>query len=135
MSQPQIRCKIDHDRFCFVCAQYIFKKNNAASIEGGSFPQNYQFRFGIDVKERNLQWSPSVCCPTCRIWINNQKKKNQFSAPTQWNSPQNHPHDCFYCNVQIPAGFNQHVTLILPDVSSVVKAKSTNEDESVSVCE
>lgn len=72
-----VKCKIEHDRFCFVCGTYIYRKSGARPIESGMFAQNYQHRFGLDLKERNMQWSPSVCCTTCRIWINNQTNPNQ----------------------------------------------------------
>lgn len=135
MSQSPIMCKIDHDRFCFVCGEYILKRNSARSIESGMFPRNYHCRFGLDLKERDVMWSPGVCCAVCRIWINDQTKPSPFSAPTLWNRPQNHPDDCSFCNVEIPAGINQYTYVGLPNVSSVVKAKivqrTSDEDESV----
>lgn len=122
-----VKCKIDHNRFCFVCGKYLYRTSGSRSIEGGSFAQNYQQRFGFDLKERNILWSPSVCCTQCRIWINDQTQLNPYSAPTLWNSPQNHPHDCFFCNVEIPSGMNQFMQANYPISSSVVMAKVVRE--------
>lgn len=56
-------CKIDHDSFCFICAEYV--SGQKRGIGGTSFVENYREKFGIDPKEQNEKWSPKVVCLGC----------------------------------------------------------------------
>lgn len=128
-----IKCVHEHDAFCFVCGQYIYARSTrtrsgqskTVQIKGKKLVEGYRNYFKRDPEERNIDWSPSVSCRTCYNKLTSCTKKMDIELPAIWLEPQNHPHDCYFCQFVIPKGVNSRKRLAIayPEVTSVKKAK------------
>lgn len=60
-------CKNDPNKFCYVCAQYIFVKptNFATKLQSA-----YSFYFNLTPLNVSETWTPSVLCNTCKTLLN-----------------------------------------------------------------
>lgn len=132
MNSPQ--CVHDHNRFCFVCSQYLFSSVKARNIDTATkFIEAYQNQFGLNLADRNVHWSPEKCCNSCCSGLVNPQRQSLFSSPTIWNQPQNHPYDCFFCKFERGQGatsLKSNTSLVYPTDKCVVMAvKKDNPNE------
>lgn len=104
MSSNIAKCKLDHNKFCFICGQYIFVdkkrplKFYCRRIDTHGFSEVYQHAYHCDIGDRNIEWSPDVCCVPCYRRLFDKSRPIKFNSPTKWNVPKNHPLDCYFCN-------------------------------------
>lgn len=128
----QIKCKYDHDDFCFVCGRHTYttttaKKSNLKKrfITASKFRESYKAIFNVDPLNRNEQWSPQVVCISCYNQLTIPERKLYILAPMEWMVPKDHPHDCYFCQTVVPP----HTTkrrqseIQYADVPTVKKAK------------
>lgn len=103
MSSTQNNCKFDHDNFCFVCGVYSFgvKYRNIDTVK---FQECYKKVFKLEVKDRIVDWSPSVVCNNCHRRVLDNARPISFGSPMLWNIPANHPIDCYFCNIVFETG-------------------------------
>lgn len=87
----------------------------------------YKDQFNRDVNDRNVQWSPTVCCSNCYRRIRYKDRQIKYSVPVIWNAPKNHPFDCYFCNTTVPGGLNKNKRSLIkypdPHTVSIVNAK------------
>lgn len=122
MSETE-NCTNKHDKFCFVCGDYLFN-SKVRSISSDFFVKSYKEIFKIDPNNRNIEWSPSVCCMNCNRRLLDKQKTCKYSSPMLWNEPVNHPIDCYFCNTEVPFGMTKYrgaSLVVYPNVNSVVK--------------
>lgn len=132
----KMNCKNDHDCFCFVCGEMVFK-NQGLSVSTDSFVNLYQTKFNIDPRERNVQWSPSVSCRSCVRRLGDKNRPLNLVSPVKWNIPLEHPKDCYFCETHIPFGTRKVARKFIKygNVASMVPAAraetgSTDDSES-----
>lgn len=107
MSSVQVNCNVDHNEFCFVCG-FWFSCEKKRIISTHKFMEAYKKQFNCDVADRNVQWSPSVCCNNCHRRLQDEQKPIKYSSPVIWSEPKNHPEDCYFCKTVIPVGRNKN---------------------------
>lgn len=118
------QCKVHPDKFCFICGEYMLVKDRKTITP--LVEETYISYFGRDLENRNQPWTPNFACKSCydnlRQWKIGKRPSMPFSQPTLWNTPMNHPTDCYFCNTNI-VGYNKQKkdSVMYPDVASVVK--------------
>lgn len=121
------KCAISHDKFCLVCGDYIFDNSRPLT---DLFKKLYEKRFKTKFDQIDTNWAPKVTCYTCyrrmTQWGNDETISVKIEETTQWNAPQNHPFDCYFCQTQIPIGVNRFKIdkIQYPITSSVIRAVS-----------
>lgn len=124
-------CKLDHDRFCFVCGECIFAEEGV-EVSSDKFVKSYKDKFGTDPRDRDIDWSPGYCCLTCNRRLTDVKRPIKFISPMVWRAPERHPNDCYFCKTRIPNGTRKRFKSIIEyaDVPSVQKPITHYESES-----
>lgn len=108
MMMARHQCKNDKNVFCYICGDYIMKKQRRNITN--RIRNSYQAYFGIAVRHQDKSWAPNVCCSLCSVslwrWTNGKLKSMPFGIPMLWMEPKNHSDDCYFCTVNM-FGFNR----------------------------
>lgn len=122
------KCDLRND-FCFVCGLRIFYTGQdkrlseiKRSVNTQKFIKGYKKEFGYEPKSSD--WSPDVSCEKCYTKLASQKKL-RLSSPMEWNEPQKHPEECYFCQTEVKRGTNKlkRDSIKYADVPSVKKAR------------
>lgn len=101
------QCKLNPDKFCYVCGQIILSKNKRYITE--AVKRAYFQYFQIPVTNLDKNWVPRVVCENCRSillnWSAGKRKYLQFGIPMLWREPTNHATECYFCLTKT-SGFN-----------------------------
>lgn len=126
-SLPVNQCAISHNKFCLVCGDYILDNSRAIT---DLFKKIYEKRFKTKFVDINTNWAPNISCNNCyrrmTEWGKDESISTRIEKTTQWNAPQNHPLDCYFCQTQVPPGVNRFKIdkIKYPSISSVTRAAS-----------
>jgi hypothetical protein len=122
MSVVNSVCKVDRNNFCYVCGKYRFKKQ---LIEIDQKLQDaYEKYFDKKIHVNDIEWSPSLCCSTCKIGLSKWTTGNggmPFAKPMKWKKPRNHRKDCYFCSTLLPRKISSQTInqIVYPTVASV----------------
>ena len=97
-------CKIDPDRFCYVCGKYGYHKLVVNKLV--PFKEFYEQFYHMPVTDLDKPWTPNCVCQTCyhRLmdWgAGRRDGATSFNRPRIWSEPSNHFDDCYFCMVDI----------------------------------
>ena len=98
MSSSRRRCKYDPDAFCYICGEYMMKKQKTNI--NYFVKRAYKAYFDMKLGHQNKPWAPHLACKTCvgslRGWTKGKLKLN-LAVPMEWREPKNHFDDCYFC--------------------------------------
>jgi len=121
-------CKNDPNIFCYVCGEFVVKKNRRKIND--KVKSMYEECFGSKILGETIEWVPNCICEACCImftrWLQNKdKSKLLFSVPVRWSKPQSKK-DCYFCQTNVE-GIRQSSrrTIVYPNVKSVLKPQYT----------
>jgi hypothetical protein len=101
-SSRLFKCTTDPNRFCYVCANYIF---DFLYDINETIQKRYKLCFGLDLKDHVHPWAPSkVCRNCCRLLEKYHVNPNglPFTVPAQWRIPSMHIKGvCYFCTVDV----------------------------------
>lgn len=116
-------CVNSPDKFCYICGEFVLKKQLKSITE--SVKVKYVEHFGFAIGHQDKTWAPHNICVRCTTYL--YKNKFKFDIPMLWMEPQNHYDDCYFCltNVQ---GFNATNKSFIqyPDLSTTRRPILTN---------
>ena len=96
-------CSNDPDHFCYICGEYIFKKNRRKITD--FVEKTYSDYFGIGLVNQDREWTPDTVCKHCldrlRLCTKNPNAKMRFAVPMIWREPTSHATDCYFCCVNV----------------------------------
>lgn len=136
MSEENVSCKVNPNKFCYICGKFCFKKRQLFEFNK-EYKDLYEKYFGSIVHQHDGEWSPSLFCSTCKINLSKWKSGKggmPFATPMQWKKPRNHRNDCYFCLTILP----QNVTVFTKDqivyptnVTSVETPKPHDESKPI----
>ncbi|KAL7293495.1 hypothetical protein TKK_0012941 [Trichogramma kaykai] len=134
-SSSQHICPKNVDAFCYVCAEFIPKKEHRRTLNKKQ-ESIYKNCFQLNAEIVKQKWIPNNVCPKCRQIFSQWERtkevdKLKYSQPTEWNQPSNADH-CYFCKTDV-RGYNsaKKDSTKYPLVSSVRKAVEKGEQEDV----
>lgn len=132
MSSNNEECNKSHNDFCFVCGSWL-PSDEKHNIYSQKFTKAFENHFKLNVFDRNVQWSPSFSCNNCYRRLLDKVRPLKFFKPVIWIAPSDHPHDCYFCNTEVPTGINKYKRKLIkypnPWTVSIVNAeKRANYD-------
>lgn len=84
-------CDKNRDLFCFICGLFTTQKQSCDI----SPKLNDRFEYHFESNIFTHEFSPNIICVTCRRKLYSNERF--MSKPMKWNSPVNHPEDCYFC--------------------------------------
>jgi len=125
-----VQCKNDPNIFCYVCADFVVKKNRRKIND--RVKSMYVECFGTQISDDITEWTPSFICSACyamcnRWHANKDKSKLLISVPARWSKPKSKK-DCYFCQINVE-GINQSTRckIVYPNVSSMLKPEYTKQ--------
>ena len=100
------KCKLSADSFCYVCGNYIGKKESKKLISSNPrLAYAYEAYFRMPIGDQDKSWAPHFSCEYCRRtlekWLTGMVSSMPFAIPRIWREPTNHNNDCYFCMVDI----------------------------------
>lgn len=105
MSQRSFKCKNSRSNFCYVCANYVFKKNQR-NITDKIIDLYFKY-FGIPLIHADKSWAPDRVCSKCALALSvwsESKIELTFNVPATWREPATH-NVCYFCCINV-TGYN-----------------------------
>jgi hypothetical protein len=100
-------CINSPDIFCYICGQFVIKKQRRNITD--FVKKAYYAYFGMKVGDQDKSWAPHKVCCICveelRQWTQGNKKSLLFGIPMIWREPGNHHDDCYFCSCNVQ-GYN-----------------------------
>ncbi|KAL7299071.1 hypothetical protein TKK_0008162 [Trichogramma kaykai] len=134
-SSSQHICPKNVDAFCYVCSEFIPKKEHRRTLNK-KLESIYKNCFQLNAEIVKHKWIPNSVCPKCRQMFSQWERtkevdKLKYSQPTERNQPSN-ADDCYFCKTDV-RGYNsaKKDSIKYPLVSSVRKAVEKGEQEDV----
>jgi hypothetical protein len=95
-------CKKDKDLFCYVCADFMFKKQRLVKCTPVII-NIYNKIFGDPMVDLGKDFAPSRICQNCKYLLQSVANKNdasllRFHIPAIWRTPKTHPTGCYFCS-------------------------------------
>ncbi|KAL7291721.1 hypothetical protein TKK_0014509 [Trichogramma kaykai] len=107
-SSSQHICPKNVDAFCYVCAEFIPKKEHRRTLNK-KLESIYKNCFQLNAETVKQKWIPNSVCPKCRQMFSQWERtkevdKLKYSQPTEWNQPSNADY-CYVCKTDV-RGYN-----------------------------
>lgn len=95
----QIRQCENKNKFCFVCAHFVYK--NHSQLMTDNLLDIYKRCFGVNYRP-NLWYIPQMVCNTCRMFLTHWNADNSFfvkyTSPALWLPRETHEdRTCYFC--------------------------------------
>lgn len=92
--------KCDLNKFCYVCGQYICKKNMQRKLNSDCSNAYKSYFHKSLIKDK--KWAPKTVCKNCynRLleWKNHKHRGMLFTTPMIWSNPGIHKKtNCYVC--------------------------------------
>jgi hypothetical protein len=123
-SSPLI-CDTRKQKFCFVCADYIFDLKFKCNIND-EHRRIYLQVFGLQLVDDKQGFAPTVICQKCVRMLSRcteNLSKRPFNIPAVWRSTTNHPADCYLCSVDL-VGANKKKGLVYPTLPTCIRPQT-----------
>lgn len=92
-------CLNSPNKFCYICGEFVLKKQWKPITD--SVKVNYNYVFGIKIRNNGATWARDGICNTCYRYLNNcaldSAKRFPFVRPMIWMEPVNNLDDCYFC--------------------------------------
>lgn len=133
-SSRNYKCKINPNRFCFVCADYLFG-DKGRDLTPDNCDVYHQY-FGIEAV-RDKPWIPNKICDTCRLglagWAQKKVRSMRFGIPAMWREPFDHERDCYFWVADVLK--HSKTSIKYPTVASVTRPVAHSENVPIPVVE